>query len=266
MAFINCCFKSVLLGKAVNLNAVIPQRIWNREHRYGETSSQRYRVIFLLHGLSDDYSAWMRYTSIERYANEYNVAVIMPDGGRSFYTDAANGFPYWSFISEELPAIAAEMFPISLKRDDCFAAGLSMGGYGALKLALRCPERFAAAAALSPVVDLERRFEAPESAPWLPELENIFISPAEARKNGNDLFTLAQNAVGSGKQLPRLISFCGFDDFMIEDNRKFNARMKQLAYPEFHCFEYPGNHNWKFWDTHIQDAFRFFFDQRLPEN
>ena len=241
MAFIKCAFKSSLLGKAVDLCAIIPQHNYDPSLPFGKMSQRKYPTVFLLHGLSDDCSAWSRYSSIERYAAQYNVAVIMPDGGRSFYTDAANGFPYWSFISEELPAIAAEMFPISLKREDCFAAGLSMGGYGALKLALRCPERFAAAAALSPVVDLERRFEAPESAPWLPELENIFISPAEARKNGNDLFTLAQNAVGSGKQLPRLISFCGFDDFMIEDNRKFNARMKQLAYPEFHCFEYPGN-------------------------
>ena len=266
MAFINFCFKSALLGKAVNLNAVIPQCSWNQEYRYGETANKRYPVIFLLHGLSDDYNAWMRYSSIERYANEYNVAVIMPDGGRSFYTDAANGFPYWSFISEELPAVAAEMFPISLKREDCFAAGLSMGGYGALKLALRTPERFAAAAALSPVVDLERRFNAPESAPWRRELENIFVSPVEAEKNGNDLFTLARDAVAAGKPLPRLISFCGTDDFMIEDNRKFNTFMKKLDCPEFHSFEYPGNHNWKFWDTHIQDVFRFFFNCSLPEN
>ena len=156
MAFINCSFKSALLGKAVTLNAVIPQA--SSPYRYGELSGKRYRTVFLLHGLSDDHSAWSRYSSIERYADLYNVAVIMPDGGRSFYTDAANGFPYWSFISEELPALTAELFPISLKREDCFAAGLSMGGYGALKLALRHPERFAAVGALSPVVDLKRRF------------------------------------------------------------------------------------------------------------
>ena len=266
MAFLNCCFKSALLGKAVNLNAVIPQCRWSREYRYGEAENRRYPVIFLLHGLSDDYSAWMRYTSIERYANEYNAAVIMPDGGRSFYTDAANGFPYWSFISEELPAGAAVMFPISLMREDCCAAGLSMGGYGALKLALRHPERFAAAAALSPFVDLERRFNAPESASWRREFENIFVSPDEAKKNANDLFTLAQNALLPGEMLPRLISFCGVDDFMIEDNRKFNAFMKELDYPEFYSFEYSGSHNWKFWDTHIQDVFRLFFDHRVPEN
>lgn len=264
MAFINCCFKSALLGKAVNLNAVIPQTDTVLSGNYGKPSGKRFRTVFLFHGLSDDYTAWSRYTSIERYANTYNVAVIMPDGGRSFYTDADNGFPYWSFISEELPVTAAELFPISLNREDCFAAGLSMGGYGTLKLALRHPERFAAAAALSPVVDIKRRFESAASASWLPELKNIFVSPEHARATGNDLFDLAEKAISAGTELPRIISICGLSDFMLEDNRDFNAAMKKLEYPGFHSFEYPGNHNWEFWDRHIQDAFRFFFENKLP--
>ncbi len=258
MALITCNFSSELLSKAVTLNAIIPQKPRG-------AAPGKYRTLFLLHGLSDDHTAWCRYTSIERYAREYNLAVIMPDCGRSFYTDAANGFKYWSFISEELPEFAASMFPISLERENCFAAGLSMGGYGALKLGLRLPERFSAIAALSPVVDLERRFNSPESAPWLPELKNIFISPAEARLRGNDLFTLAENAVKSEKFLPRIISFCGTEDFMIEDNRGFNAFMKELDFPEFYSYEYPGNHNWDFWDTHIRQALTFFFKNELPQ-
>ena len=258
MAFINCTFSSDLLRKSVTLNAVIPQKPRG-------AAPEKYRTLFLLHGLSDDYSAWCRYTSIERYSKEYNIAVIMPDGGRSFYTDAANGFPYWSFISEELPEFAASMFPISLERKDCFAAGLSMGGYGALKLGLRCPGKFSAVAALSPVVDLERLFTASESASWLPELENIYISPAEAKLRGNDLFTLAENAVSSGKTLPRIISFCGTEDFMIEDNRKFNTFMKEIKFPEFHSYEYPGSHNWGFWDTHIRQALAIFLKNELPQ-
>ena len=256
MALITCNFISELLGKAVTLNAVIPQRPRG-------SAPEKFRTVFLLHGLSDDHTAWCRYTSIERYAREYNIAVIMPDGGRSFYTDAANGFKYWSFISEELPAFAASILPISLERENCFAAGLSMGGYGALKLGLRLPERFSAVAALSPVVDLESRFK--ESVSWLPELKNIFISPAEAKLRGNDLFTLAENAVKSGSVLPRIISFCGTDDFMISDNRKFNSFMKEIEFPEFYSYEYPGNHNWAFWDTHIQQALAFFFKNELPQ-
>ena len=195
MALVKCAFKSSLLGKAVELYAIVPQHNYDSSLPYGKMSRRRYPTLFLLHGLSDDCSAWSRYSSIERYAAQYNVAVIMPDGGRSFYTDAANGFRYWSFISEELPQVVSEMFPLSLERENCFAAGLSMGGYGALKLGLHHPERFAAIAALSPVVDLECRFNAPDTALWRPELENIFVSPEHARENGNDLFTLAGKAV-----------------------------------------------------------------------
>ena len=258
MAFINCSFHSELLRKSVALNAVIPQKLMG-------SAPQKYRTVFLFHGLSDDHTAWCRNTSIERYAKEYNIAVIMPDGGRSFYTDAANGFPYWSFISEELPEFAASMFPLSVKREDCFAAGLSMGGYGALKLGLKLQERFNAVAALSPVVDLEERFSSPDSAAWLPELKNIFVSPEEAKRSGNDLFTLAETAVKSSAPLPRILSICGTEDFMIKDNRRFNAFMKELKYPDFHSYEYPGSHNWSFWDKYIQTALAFFFNNRLPQ-
>ena len=139
-----------------------------------------------------------------------------------------------------------------------------MGGYGALKLALHHPERFAAAAALSPVVDIKRRFEAEDTALWLPELRNIFVSPEHARNSGNDLFDLVEKAVHSQKELPRIISFCGDGDFMVEDNRSFNAAVKKLNYPEFYSYESSGAHNWIFWDRHIQDAFRFFFKNELP--
>ena len=114
------------------------------------------------------------------------------------------------------------------------------------------------------MVDLKRRFEAPESALWVPELENIFISPEHARASGNDLFDLVEKAASSQTELPRMISFCGKDDFMLEDNRSFNAAVKASGYPEFYCYETPGAHNWEYWDRHIQDIFRFFFKNELP--
>lgn len=264
MAFLHCQFNSALLGKAVNMNVIIPQQKFSPGKQLPSPEQEKFKTLFLFHGLSDDYSIWCRRTSIERYVEAFRVAVIMPDGGRSFYTDARNGFPYWSFISDELPQIAENMFPISLRREDCFAAGLSMGGYGALKLGLRCPERFAAVAGLSPVVDIESRFNSPDSASWLPELRNIFGSPEAAAASDDDLFTLAEKAKKSGPPLPRMLSICGSEDFMIDDNRKFNSTMKLLHPDKFHCYEYPGSHNWAFWDQHIQQALKFFFADQLP--
>ena len=240
MAFIKCNFGSAALKKAVSMNLIIPQN----------SNTEPSRVMYLLHGLSDDYSIWCRRTSIERYADKFNMTVIMPDGGRSFYTDAIVGESYWTFISEELPETVKGLFNIAADREHSFAAGLSMGGYGALKLGLRCPDRFAAVAGLSSVTDIKCRFRAASSAAWRPELRRIFGGISQLAARGNDLFDLAEKAVASGKELPQIISFCGKSDFMIKDNRKFNKFMQTINYPGFHCFERPGAHTWEFWDTH----------------
>ena len=188
MAFIECSFYSPLLGKAVGMNLVIPQN----------GSAHNRRVVYLLHGLSDDHTMWCRRTSIERYADKYNMMIVMPDGGRSFYTDSLDNVCYWTFISEELPQTVAALFNISPAPENCFAAGLSMGGYGALKLGLRNPERFAAVAGLSSVTDIKCRFRAESSKSWRPELRRIFGSISQLAPRGNDLFDLAQKAVASG--------------------------------------------------------------------
>ena len=140
MAFLQCSFHSDVLGRACSMNVILPQKVTTQ---IGMTSSgggnRRYPVLYLLHGLSDDHTIWSRRTSIERYAAEYELAVVMPDGERGFYTDMMQGPRYWTMLTEELPAIAASFFPISTRREDTYVAGLSMGGYGALKCALRLP-------------------------------------------------------------------------------------------------------------------------------
>src|SRR5690349_12129279 len=103
-------------------------------------------VVYLLHGLTDDDTAWTRFTSIERYATERGVAVGMPQVHRSFYANEAYGMRFWAFLAGELPATVERFFRVSTRREDTFVAGLSMGGYGAFKWALREPQRFAAAA------------------------------------------------------------------------------------------------------------------------
>ena len=107
-----------------------------------------------LHGHADDHTSWQRFTSIERYAEGLNLAVVMPAVHLSFYNDMAHGGKYWQFISEEVPAVVRDLFPLSSERKDNFVAGLSMGGYGAYKLASTYPERFAAAASLSGALDI----------------------------------------------------------------------------------------------------------------
>ena len=136
------------------MTVVLPQATSSQIGLTGETTGGDAPVLYLLHGLSDDDTIWLRRTSIERYAAPLGLAVVMPQVARSFYTDEAHGNRYWTFLSEELPQLARSFFHLSDRREDTFVAGLSMGGYGALKWALHRPGRFAAAASLSGALDL----------------------------------------------------------------------------------------------------------------
>src|SRR5687767_5064296 len=146
MAFFDCHFFSDTLAMTVSTHVLIPQQSKGQIGIESGPARETYPTLFLLHGLSDDHTIWTRRTSIERYATAKNIAVVMPAVGRSFYQDMASGPRYWNFVSEELPGIMRQFFPLSSKREDTFAAGLSMGGYGALRLGLARPEKFAAAA------------------------------------------------------------------------------------------------------------------------
>ena len=254
MAFLHCRLHSKELRKEVEVNVVYPTG-----------SGAPDKLVYLLHGLSGDASDWCRRTSVERYACDRNLAVIMPDGGRGFYTDAVRGARYWSYVAEELPEQMHGIFKLPKSRKDTFAAGLSMGGYGALKLGLRLPERFAAVGAMSSAADIERRLRAPDTEAWRTEMRQVFGGASRIAADGNDLFALADAAVKSGKKLPKIISFCGTEDRLLRDSRRFAAHLAELNYPGFYAYERPGAHNWAFWDTHIVEIFDFFVSGKLPE-
>ena len=112
----------------------------------GDLPLQKRKVLYLLHGLSDNGSAWQRYTNIETIARQYGLVVVMPSIGRSFYTNNPNGQQYFTFLMEELPKYLKDVFGLAPSREDTLIAGNSMGGFGAFKAALNYPERFAAAA------------------------------------------------------------------------------------------------------------------------
>ena len=248
MALFQVNFYSTVLGKNAACNVLIPDR--------GTEKKAAYLVLYLLHGLSDDHSSWLRRSSIERYAELYNIAVVMPDGGRSFYTDTQTGEKYFTFLSEELPEFINRMFPVSTRREDTFAAGLSMGGYGALKLVLRQPERFAAAGIMSAVTDICEKFDSQTFNMQL--WRNLFGSKETAVAQKNDLFSLAAELAGK-KMLPAVAQFCGTEDFLLQDNRKLAAVLEKSNLTHYVYRESPGTHNWEFWDAHIQIILEYFF-------
>ena len=243
-------FFSETLGMCASMGVILPQRT------LAEAQGKRkpkYRTLTLLHGHSDDHTAWQRWTSIERYVEGLNLAVVMPSVHLSFYTDMVHGGKYWQFISEEVPAVACDLFPLSAARADNFVAGLSMGGYGAFKLALTYPDRYAAAASLSGAVDVRevvKPNDDPNSDAWLAEMRNIFGDLSKVPGSKNDLFTLAEK-VAKGKLKPKLYQCCGTADFLYADNLRFRDFVRQLPL-DLSYTEGPGEHNWAYWDDMIQ--------------
>src|SRR5262247_490501 len=154
MALMHCHFFSQVLGLMSTMSVILPDPLPTETRATLASQRPRYPTLYLLHGMSDDHTVWQRRTSIERYVAGRNLAVVMPAVHRSFYTDSLTGQRYWTFISEELPALARHFFPLSTRRAETYVAGLSMGGYGAFKLALTYPERYAAAASLSGALDV----------------------------------------------------------------------------------------------------------------
>ncbi|GGJ07582.1 esterase [Alicyclobacillus cellulosilyticus] len=246
MALIHCDFFSEVLGLSCSMYVILPQSTHNQIGLTGAARDGKHPTLYLLHGMSDDHTIWVRRTSIERYVAPLGLAVVMPAVHRSFYTDMAHGLKYWTFISEELPAIARSFFPLSAAREDNFVAGLSMGGYGAFKLALRHPDRFAAAASLSGALDVAAR-----AAAGTEEWRNIFGDPSRVRGSDDDLFALAERVAKSDGPKPLLYQCCGTEDFLYADNRRFMAHARELGLPLTYEEE-PGSHEWGYWDLKIQ--------------
>ncbi len=247
MSLITVHFRSETLQLNVAVNVILPQPPLD-----SPGFARKLPVLWLLHGLSDDHTIWLRRTSIERYVEGYNLAVVMPAVDRSFYADMVRGNRYWSYVSSELPALMRAYFPLSDRREDNFAAGLSMGGYGAFKLALTYPDHYAAAASLSGAL---QRFSGnpPTDAPkeWLAELENMFGDLAQFAGSPNDIYGLAAKVARSSEPVPQLFAACGTEDFLYQDNLRFKAHAEQLGLPLTYE-EGPGDHEWGLWDKYIQ--------------
>jgi putative tributyrin esterase len=249
-------FMSENLGLLSSMYVLLPQR----KLADAQKKQKKFRTLYLLHGHSDDHTAWQRFTSIERYAEGLNLAVVMPAVHLSFYNDMAHGLKYWQFISEEVPAVVRGLFPLSSERRDNFVAGLSMGGYGAFKLALTHPERYAAAASLSGALDI-RAVTSPrkdrDNKIWLAEMRTVFGDLRKVPGSKHDLFALAKKVV-KGQVKPRLYQCCGTEDHLYDDNIRFRDSVRKLPL-DLTYEEGPGEHVWAYWDRMIQNVLAWLF-------
>lgn len=243
MALLTCDLFSETLEVTTTISVVLPQATEDQIGVAAGRADGPPPVLYLLHGLTDDHTAWQRFTSIERYAVAAGLAVVMPSVHHSFYADEVHGHPYWTFVSAELPALVHTFFRVSDRPDDTFVAGLSMGGYGALKLALTHPDRYAAAASLSGALDIRYLIGREDRAALLHRAFDDTIRDAD------DLFALLAGA----PRVPPLYVGCGTDDLLMESNERFIAAAT-TAGADLTTDLRPGDHEWALWDAMIQDV------------
>ena len=250
MAHLRVDFFSESLSLSTSMTVLLPQRTTTQIGMGGARSDGPPPVLYLLHGLSDDDTTWLRRTSVERYVAPLGLAVVMPQVQRSFYVDQHYGGRYWTFLSQELPSLVASWFRVSERREDTFVAGLSMGGYGALKWALRQPERFAAAASLSGAVDVAG-LRTSRIRPEDPLLFDRVFGDRSPAGSDDDLLALLRRADPAG--LPALHVSCGEQDELMDDNLRFTRACSAASVPVTTSFG-PGGHDWAYWDTTVQDV------------
>lgn len=217
------------------------------------------RVLYLLHGLGGNCEEWTRFSKIEYYAKKYNFIIIMPEVHRSFYSDTNYGINYFSYVADELPTICNRWFHLDSRKENTFIAGESMGGYGAVKVALSRPCRYGGVATLSGALDCVSLSSKILNGEWedmcSQELRGIYGEKALPNKQ-DDLLDLVQQAAKYPHR-PRMIQLCGTEDFLYEDNQRFRRMAEEAGYGHTYR-EGPGDHEWPYWDKAIQYAFMFF--------
>jgi S-formylglutathione hydrolase FrmB len=253
-------------GKSIGLSTAMNVILPGEQHGPGP-----FPVFYLLHGLSDDETIWTRRTSIERYADNLPLVIVMPTTARGWYTNSASDpkRAYEDHIIKDVIPFIDRTFRTINNRKARVIGGLSMGGYGAMKLALKYPDLFCSATshsgAVAPFRLLDKDLK--NFADIAPEFRAIFGD--NPRNSNNDPLTLAEKCPKNLR--PALRIDCGKADGLLEQNRDLHKRLNALKYPHQYL-ELPatpsyqdsgplspwtGGHDWNYWDLAVQHALVF---------
>ncbi|SFM13108.1 S-formylglutathione hydrolase FrmB [Gracilibacillus orientalis] len=246
MALIETHIYSEVLAMDMTVNVILPQE------KQPYMGNKKMKVLWLLHGGSGDESAWLRMSNIERYAIEYGIAVIIPGVLNSCFTDMEHGENFFTYMTDELPSIVRQLFPIlSSKRGDHYISGFSNGGYGCLRLGLARPDLYAAIGAFSAGDKADVPFVNDGSKKAKGRIE--VFGDGDIKNTDHDLKYLATQAINTGQVLPEIYHACGSLDPWLDLNeiiRDFFTGLDNTYDYSYHLAEGYG-HTWDFWDMEI---------------
>ena len=255
MALLHCNFMSCSLGRPVPIQVILPTD--KMAGPQGQAPQGPVKTLYLLHGIFGDETDWVCGTRLQSWAQDRNLAVVMPAGENSFYVDNPRASRlYGTYIGKELVDFTRRTFPLSAKREDTFIGGLSMGGFGAIVNGLQNPETFGAVCALSSALILDSMMENKEYTDFLMTnkgyYESVFGDLDQVRGSDMDYDALAEK-VAKEPVKPRFYMACGTEDGLIGVNRAFRDHLQGLGF-DVTYEEGPGVHDWYFWDKYILKA------------
>jgi putative tributyrin esterase len=254
-------FQSKLIGATLPYNVILPPD-------YDKSRTTRYPVLYLLHGLTGHYADWTTRSNVADHAAQYRLIVVMPEGNDSWYIDSATvpTDKYETYILRELIPDVQQRYRTIEARYGRAIAGLSMGGYGAIKFGLKSPATFIFAASLSGAFGVTRFTEQDGNPLWATSVTALGPPGSETRK-ANDLYELiAKLSPGQISSLPHFYFDCGTEDWA----RHFSAnrQLSELMYEKKIAHEYrelPGDHSWSYWDRQIREVLEIASQKmRLP--
>lgn len=266
MAFVDTSVYSNVLRQDVHLDLFLPN------DRLDHPIKKPRGVIYFMHGLGSSEKQFREYTAANRYARENHMAMVYVSAPQSFYNDMKYGLKYYTYITEELPQLLSSLYNLNFPREKTFIAGLSMGGYGALRIGLSRPDIFGAVAAFSGACDIRgmaRRLKEAgklegDSASFLPVFgEDLKISDEQ------DIFCLVKKVSQLPKeQQPRIFTCCGKQDDLVDlynQNRRLKDYIQSLPIENYKYMEWDGVHDYSFWDRAMMHAIAFFLKNGYDE-
>jgi S-formylglutathione hydrolase FrmB len=247
--------KSKLVGATLPYNVIIPGGYDANARRMS------YPVLYLLHGLGGHYDNWISKTSLVTYAAQYSIIIVTPEGNDGWYTDSATVATdkYETYLLQELIRDVEKRFRAIKRREGRAIAGLSMGGYGALKFGVKYPGKFVFAASMSGAFDPTVRSETNPGFAWgfvRPSVLKVFGPEGNPARAANDLHRLFRDLpAGRIGSLPYLYFDCGTEDGFLKTNRELAAILRERKIPHEYR-ELPGDHSWVYWDQRVREVLK----------
>jgi putative tributyrin esterase len=221
-------------------------------------SGSKLPVAYLLHGGNGSFRDWSNNTDVPRFA-ERGLILVMPDGDESWYTNSAErpGDRYEDYITQDLVTDVETRFPAARGRTNRAIMGISMGGFGAVKLALRHPDLYGFAGGLSSALDAPGRPFSISRIGQYRHYRSIFGPAESASRRENDPLVLARSV--DPAKMPYFFLTCGDEEGLLSTNRHFVQILEQRHFPyEFHIV--PGGHDWNQWNARLDSVFSSFLD------